>query len=206
MFLNEMVIKSEIKLIFFALVLFSGVAGGSVYVRWGKNDCPSGASSIYTGYAGGSLWSQHGGTSDTHCLPKNPQYLTDDTSALYMAHLYGIEFETYGTSPPFKDLVNANMPCVVCYVTKSTVLTVPARYSCPVGFTREYNGYMMSEWSVGGRGRKDTICVDKNAGAVRGSVADKNPSVVYLMDAQCNGLPCPPYVAKKPLSCAVCSK
>jgi hypothetical protein len=189
-------------------VLFSGVSGGSVYVRWGKNDCPSGASIVYAGYASGSLWGEHGGTSDTHCLPTNPEYLTDDTSEVYMAHLYGIEYELHGVSSPLKDLFNADMPCVVCYVLKSTVLTVPARYTCPEGFSREYYGYMMSEWSYPGSGRprKDTICVDQNAETVVGSGSDTNPSVVYLMDAQCNGLPCPPYAAKKPLTCAVCSK
>ena len=141
------------------------------------------------------------------CLPETPQYLSQDTSATYISTIYGMEFETFGTSPPLKDLVQTNMPCAVCYIaTRSTILTIPARYTCPTGFTREYYGYMMTELNRASRHRKDTICVDKDTVVIPGSAANTNPSVVYLMQASCNGLRCPPYVPKKALTCAVCSK
>ena len=30
--------------------------------------------------------------------------------------------------------------------------------------------------------------------------------LLYHVEASCNGLPCPPYVAEKELTCAVCTK
>ena len=182
-------------------------SSGTTYVRWGRTDCANGGQVLYSGYASGSRWNEHGGTSDTLCLPRSPQYLSHDTSATALATLYGMEFEVFGTSPPLKNLVQTNMPCALCYIaTRSTVFTIPARYTCPTGFTREYYGYMMTELVTSSRNRKDTICVDKDTVPIPGSGANTNPSVVYLMQANCNGLPCPPYVPKKALTCAVCSK
>ena len=180
---------------------------GSIYVRWGRTDCANGGQVLYSGLASGSRYTEHGGTSDTHCLPDTPQYLSQDTSATYVGKLYGMEFEIYGSSFPLTHLLDTNMPCAVCYIaTRSTVFTIPARYTCPTGFTREYYGYMMTESNIAGRHRKDTICVDKDTVPIPGSAANNNPSVVYLMQASCNGLPCPPYNTRKALTCAVCSK
>ena len=48
-------------------------------------------------------------------------------------------------------------------------------------------------------------CVDKDAESVPGSHASTRWRVVfYHVEASCNGLPCPPYIAEKELTCAVC--
>ena len=65
---------------------------------------------------------------------------------------------------------------------------------------------MMTELTYSTRQRKDTICVDKDAVPIPGSGANEGPALIYLMDAGCNGLPCPPYTPRKALTCAVCSK
>ena len=49
-------------------------------------------------------------------------------------------------------------------------------------------------------------CVDKDAEAVPGSHADTNGGIFHTVEASCNGLPCPPYVAEKELTCALCTK
>ena len=141
-------------------------------------------------------------------MPETPQYLSTDTTANSAALLRGVEFETYGTSStPFRNLLNADMPCAVCHTdTKLSVLTVPAQYTCPNGWTMEYNGYLMTDTERSERQRKNTLCVDKDAEAVPGSQAEINPSLVYLMRATCNGLPCPPYNTNMALPCAMCSK
>ena len=149
-----------------------------------------------------------GGTSDTLCMPETPQYLSTDTTATDVAPLRGVEFETFGTSTtPLNDLLQANLPCVVCHTdTKLSVLTVPAQYTCPNRWSMEYNGYLMTEGEYSDRQRKSTLCVDKDAEAVPGSNANNDPSLVYLMKATCDGLPCPPYNTNSVLPCAVCSK
>ena len=183
-------------------------AGGAVYTRWGRTVCGKGSSLVYAGRAAGTKYNVKGGTSDTLCMPETPQYLSTDTGATHVSRLYGVEFETRrSSSAPFKDLAQANLPCAVCHTdTKLSVLTVPAQYTCPNGWSMEYNGYLMAELEDGNRQGKNTICVDKDAEAVPGSQANTDPAVVYLMRATCDGLPCPPYNTGMALPCAVCSK
>ena len=178
-------------------------AGGAVYTRWGRTVCPQGATLVYAGRAAGTKYNVKGGTSDTLCMPETPQYLSTHTTASYTAHLRGVEFETWGTSTtPFQNLLQANLPCAVCHTdTKLSVLTVPAQYTCPNGWSMEYNGYLMTEIENSDRQRKKTICVDKDAEAVPESEANTSPAVVYLMKAICDGLRCPPYNTDMALPC-----
>ena len=183
-------------------------AGGAVYTRWGRTVCPQGATLVYAGRAAGTKYNMKGGTSDTLCMPETPQYLSTDTTDTHVAHLHEVEFETHGTSStPLNNLAEADMPCAVCHTdTKLSVLTVPAQYTCPNGWSMEYNGYLMTEWEHSSCQRKNTLCVDKDAEAVPESQADNDPSLVYLMKATCDGLRCPPYNTDMTLPCAVCSK
>ena len=183
-------------------------SSGAVYVRWGKTTCPSGADVVYSGRAAGVKYDHRGGTSDHHCLPNNPQYLSGDTANTWVAQLYGVEYEVAGSTSPYNSIHQADMPCVVCNANgRSQLLMVPARYTCPTGWSREYYGYMMTEGAHSSReGRKTTICVDSSAEAVPGSGADTNPSPGVMMRANCNGIPCPPYQSNKLLTCAVCTK
>ena len=183
-------------------------AGGAVYSRWGRTVCPQGSTLVYAGRAAGTKYNVKGGTSDTLCMPETPQYLSTDTTANHAALLRGVEFETHGTtSPPFRNLLEADMSCAVCHTdTKLSVLTAPAQYTCPNGWIMEYNGYLMTEYEASDRQRKNTLCVDQDAEAVPGSQANINPSLVYLMKATCDGLRCPPYNTDMALPCAVCSK
>ena len=184
------------------------LAGGAVYTRWGRTVCPQGATLVYAGRAAGTKYTVKGGTSDTLCMPETPQYLSTDTTARLVALLRGVEIESYGTSStPLSHVLHANLPCAVCHTdTKLSVLTVPAQYTCPNGWSMEYNGYLMTEYEANDRQRKNTICVDKDAEAVPGSQADNDPSLVYLMRATCDGLLCPPYNTNMALPCVVCSK
>ena len=183
-------------------------AGGAVYTRWGKTVCPHGATLVYAGRAAGTKYNVEGGTSDTLCMPETPQYLSIDTTATHIAQLHRAEYETFGTSTtPLNNLLQANLPCAVCHTdTKLSVLTVPAQYTCPNGWSMEYNGYLMTEGEYSDRQRKSTLCVDKDAEAVPGSEAGTDPALIYLMKATCDGLPCPPYNTNMALPCAVCSK
>ena len=183
-------------------------SGGAVYTRWGRTECPQGASLVYAGRAAGTKFNVKGGTSDTLCMPETPQYLSTDTTATYAAIVHGVEYETFGTSStPLRSLLQANMPCAVCHTdTKLSVLIVPAQYTCPNGWSTEYSGYLTTELKYFDRQRKDTLCVDKDAEAVPGSLANTNPSLAYFIRATCDGLPCPPYNTGMALTCAVCSK
>ena len=82
---------------------------------------------------------------------------------------------------------------------------IPARISCPDTWTLEYSGYLMTE-NKASEGRTSAECVDKDPETVPGEVADTNGALFHFIEATCNGLECPPYVAEKELTCAVCTK
>ena len=68
--------------------------GGTVYVRWGHDQCPSTAQLVYSGRAGGPLHGNSGGGSNPQCLPLDPNFLTPITGIQDRALMYGAEHET----------------------------------------------------------------------------------------------------------------
>ena len=181
--------------------------GGVVYTRWGRTTCPStsGTELVYEGRAGGSHYTQSGGGANYLCMPDDPQYLSFEPGAYSASYLYGAEYETYRSDGPFYSMNNHNVPCAVCYVsTRVTVITIPARYECPSGWTREYYGYLMS--SHRNHGRTMYECMDYDPESIPGSAANNNGALFYFNEATCTGLPCPPYDTEKEVTCAVCTK
>ena len=81
---------------------------------------------------------------------------------------------------------------------------IPAKSSCPTSWTREYYGFIMSTRRIYQRTLFE--CVDKDQESVPGSQANTNGALFYHVEANCNGMACPPYVAAKELNCAVCTK
>ena len=182
-------------------------SGGVTYVRWGKSSCPSvtGTELIYAGRTAGTYYGKHGGGSNYLCMPDTPQYTLSYTpGSQSYSEIQGTEYEytIVGTH-------NHNVPCAVCFVsTRVAVFMLPARTSCPTGWTREYYGYLMSGGSfwADGRGRTSFECVDKDQESLPGSQAAIDGALLYHVEANCNGLPCPPYNNYKELNCAVCTK
>ena len=180
---------------------------GTVYVRWGHDQCPSTAQLVYSGRAGGSKWDHHGSGSNPQCLPLDPNFLTpisgDQNSRGYM---YGAEYETstYSNSH-IHGRHNTDVPCAVCHVSNRTaVYMVPAKYTCPTGWTREYYGYLMGQYYK--YAAYQFTCVDAAFKSVVGSSADHNGLLFYFIEGVCGSLPCPPYDNTRELSCAVCTK
>ena len=179
--------------------------GGTVYVRWGHNQCPSTAQLVYSGRAGGPHKSQGGG-SNPQCLPLNPSFLRTISGPQERGYMYGAEYETNTDSRSHVHGVDdTDVPCAVCYVTERTaVYMVPAKYSCPSGWTREYYGYLMS--SKHDHRRTVFTCMDTAFKSVVGSSADRRSFLFYFVEGRCGSLPCPPYDNNRELSCAVCTK
>ena len=182
-------------------------SSGVTYIRWGRTVCPKGTSLVYSGVAAGTKYNTNGGTSDTLCLSGNPQYKAGDASSSRAAQLSGVQNEVSGSpAPPLNNRYRTYLPCALCYTTtKSTSFMLPGRYTCPSGWSSEYAGYIMSEESHIVRDPRDTICVDQDAEAA-GTKGSASAAQLYLMQASCIGLDCPPFDSQKPLTCVVCSK
>ena len=179
------------------------IHGGVTYVRWGMIECPNDTTLVYAGIAAGTKHDTEGGTSNTLCMPENPEYLSEQTIPYESSPLHGVEYNT--NESPFHHLYGSNVPCALCYTNeKTTTFLYPARFTCPQGWHVEYSGYMATQPNNGQK--HDTICLDKDATPISGSGEITNPSVVSTMHISCDGLPCPPYVEMRALTCAICSK
>ena len=183
------------------------VSGGATYTRWGRTSCPNiaGTSLVYSGRAGKSWHDQKGGGGNYQCLPDDPEYGQYRPGVQDYSPIFGIEYQLNVGFGPLPELHDHNVPCAVCHVsTRAAVLMIPAWLHCPSQWTLEYTGYLMSEYNAHSKATYE--CVDKGAESVPGSSADTNGGTFHHVEASCNGLACPPYVAEKELTCAVCTK
>ena len=87
---------------------------------------------------------------------------------------------------------NTDVPCAVCYVPiRNSLYIIPAKYTCPSGWTREYFGYLMSEHHS--HYQSQFSCVDHSLTPVTGSIYSHNGFLFYTVEGVCGSLPCPPY-------------
>ena len=181
--------------------------GGTVYVRWGHDECPSTAQVVYSGRTGGPYYQNSGGGSNPQCLPLDPNFLTEISgNQIHRDYMLGAEYEMFTDSNSYvHGRHNTDIPCAVCHVSNRTaVYMVPAKYTCPSGWTREYYGYLMAERY--NHNRSQYTCMDTAFKSVVGSSADHNGLLFYFVEGRCGSLPCPPYDNTKELACAVCTK
>ena len=183
-----------------------GLAGGGVvYTRWGRTTCPSGRDLVYEGVAAGGRYNEGGGGVGYLCLPEDPNYLSYDPGYEKHGKLYGGEYVEHQQGP----LASVNyhdVPCAVCYAArKSTVLMIPAKTGCPSSWTQEYYGYLMSEASTNSM-HTNFVCVDKNPESIPGSSSVAAGVSFFHVEATCIGIPCPPYVGGREVTCTVCTK
>ena len=177
-------------------------SGGVTYTRWGKSSCPNvaGTELVYSGRAGGSHY-QKGGAANYLCMPQDPEYtLPYQAGVRDHMYVYGTEYEH-----PLQGSHNHNVPCAVCAVsTREMVLMIPAKTSCPTSWTREYYGYLMSEY----RGRRGSTyeCVDEDQESIPGSEASTLGALLHHVEVSSNGMPCLPYDPEKELTCVVCTR
>ena len=180
-------------------------SGGVVYTRWGRKSCPNdtGAQLVYEGITGGSYFSHPGGGANYVCLPKDPQYMSTHVPSAY-SYMHGTEYQN--VNGIFSDKQGHDAPCAVCYSSIKTVkLMIPARITCPSSWTIEYKGYLMTAYYKHDNNRVYE-CVDENPESIPGSSAITNGAIYYFTVSTCNGLPCPPYVNNRAITCVVCTK
>ena len=182
---------------------------GATYVRWGRTTCPADTESVYTGYAGGSYYSHKGAAVSMLCLPMVPQWhMHSDGLSNNGGFVYGAEYEPGPRMDQFfgKGMGQQDVPCVVCNIRRRTsTIMIPGKTSCHAGWNLEYSGYLMSGY-YNHDAATDYYCVDKDAEALPGGVANENGKLLYFVEARCGSLECPPYKDGWELACVVCSK
>ncbi|XP_055996389.1 uncharacterized protein LOC125683218 isoform X2 [Ostrea edulis] len=161
------------------------------------------------GISSGRQYTNPGSGSNTLCLPHNP----DPTPVDYPKHfqlndpsvsgsIFGAEYEfTYRNIA-----IDDDVPCAVCVVSNAALM-VPAKTSCPVGWTVQYIGVLTSGSDYSGHYGTDYLCLDENPEYMTEGARMHNydGKLFYPVHAECGSLPCPPYKSKQLISCVVCS-
>ena len=184
-------------------------SGGAVYTRWGRTVCPdtSGTELVYKGLAAGTSYNSIGGGANYLCTTATTEELeylsTEIPGGSSYSSMYGAEYQL----PVFGSLHDHNVPCAVCFTSqRSSKLMIPGRITCPQSWTEEYEGYLMAAYE-GHKHNKVYECVDKDSEAVPGQQRNTDGALFYHVGATCShGLPCPPYVVNRPITCVVCTK
>ena len=181
---------------------------GVTYTRWGKITCPTstGAQLVYSGKAGGTRHNVQGGSAEMLCLPDDPDYIpaTAGVTAIHPSKIYGVEYEFF--DGPLAKATEHNAPCAICFVpTRASVIMIPAKTVCPSSWTREYYGYLTTNYD--GHHRSSYTCLDINPEEVPGTgTSTIDAAFFYYTVTTCNGLSCPPYENNRIVSCVVCTK
>ena len=103
-----------------------------------------------------------------------------------------VNYNLPGSSQPIQHIHQQNAPCTVCDIpTRARVIMIPAKTMCPSSWTREYYGYLMTDYD--GHYKSSYTCLDVDPETIPGESGDTDPSVLYHTVTDCNGLLCPPY-------------
>ena len=191
-------------------IVFCHSGTSSMYVQWGRTQCSgNGSELIYRGYIAGSHYNQAGGANYI-CLPENPTWGNyDDSANSHRSFIYGTEIDIQPEAVSismFGRQVNENdLPCAVCQTRFSVTHMFPGRATCFPGWALQYTGYLVSEQYPHSFNKKYE-CLDQAPEAVPRGNNNDDQSILYLVEAKCGSLPCPPYVEGREIACAVCSK
>ena len=167
------------------------------YVRWGNSTCEYGATTMYSGYAAGGYYNHKGSPANLLCLPPDPEHYSRSSSG--SQYIYGVEYQVSGVN---NQADQRNMPCALCLaVGRNAMVMIPSHYECPVGWHKEYNGYIMRKYH-GYEGSSMYNCIDKNMEQIPGSGGNNRGHEMYTIYAGCgNYFPC----SSTELTCVVCT-
>lgn len=179
---------------------------GVSYNRWGRTNCTGDATVVYTGFMGSAYYTHTGSGTNFVCLTKNPIYGKVIADFQGTASIHGTEYQTAGF-PGLSNLNQHDAPCAVCYVrTRGSQIMIPGTNKCPLGWTSEYKGYLMTSHYDHAH-PSEYVCVDESAEAVPGSHRDTNGALLFMVQGDCgHALTCGPYIHGHELTCVVCTK
>ncbi|XP_064604594.1 short-chain collagen C4-like [Liolophura sinensis] len=185
---------------------------GVVYTRWGRNICPDHSQRLYSGIMAGSYYKHTGSGANQLCLPLDPQFNKTYPGHQSKSYVYGTEFQISSGNDVFYTTNSGGVvphdreaQCAVCYTSgRLSHLMIPARLECPSGWTVEYLGFLMSQHHT--YHKSEYVCVDQDPDTHPATASNLNGNLLYVVEAACGSLPCPPYVDGYEITCVVCTK
>ena len=185
----------------------SGVSG-SIYTRWGRNDCPATSKLVYKGRAAAEYHDRYGSGANPLCVTETPRFdYVKPGRQDNGARLWGVRYATssYGISS-FRSKHDYAVPCVVCMTTdRETNILHPGRNDCPSGWQIEYTGYLMGSYYS--HRKTNFVCVDKDAQTLE--KVTSNAVYFYPTETECGSMRCSNlpggYRGNWELTCTVCT-
>ena len=146
-----------------------------------------------------------GGGSNYLCLPHQPTFNNSipeeqDTRS----RIFGAEYRSNdpGALNPYHV---HDAPCVMCQSRdgRTQSFMMPATTHCPIGWTREYHGYLTAaRWN---HPRTEYICLDSNPDVIPATERKETLSLLFHVEViSSDGLP-DAYVTGNDLTCAICT-
>ena len=147
-----------------------------------------------------------GGGGNYLCLPLDPEFPSNVQAGRQTgSYIYGVEYQKSASDRFFASVHAQDAPCAVCEVQgRSQVLMIPATQTCPAGWIFEYEGMLASEHHSSRNA--EFVCVSSGMEVRAGGSASYNEGLLYVVEARCGALPCPPYTDGYELTCVVCTK
>ncbi|OWF47376.1 hypothetical protein KP79_PYT26185 [Mizuhopecten yessoensis] len=181
-----------------------GSGKGTVFTRWGKNDCPvgNGTHLVYSGFVGGEYYNHSGGAANFLCMPEVPTPGQSHYNT-YPGFIYGAEiqrgYDLFGLPQNDEDV-----SCAVCRNSvHATSVMIPGRTTCFPGWVEAYSGFIVAGYPDH-PSNTDYICMDGHPQPVPGGQGDDDGVLLRPVVTKCGSLPCPPYENDKLVPCVVC--
>ena len=101
----------------------------------------------------------YGGGVNYLCLPLDPEFPPSvNTSTHTNAIIYGVEYQDWNPGLSLGGVYDEVAPCAVCEAQgRSAVLMLPAKPTCPLDWTKEYDGFLATQ-GIYNKGA-DYVCV-----------------------------------------------
>ena len=196
------------------------ISAGTVYIRWGREDCPWGHTLLGgPGRAAAPFHGETGGGTNYLCLPNTPAFQAAVTAGTSPQNqIVGVDFATAGE--PLASVDGTALACANCFASQSPKLMIPGTVNCPSSsWVMAYRGYLMSAKDQSSAGltsarqlffadtehyRTEYICVDEAPTDTSATVTTDDESLIYHVHFDCaNGasLGCSP---SGQIACVVC--
>ena len=181
-------------------------SSGAVYTRWGMNSCPQESTVVYSGFIAGTGSRIPGGAAQYLCIPMEPEYSEYIPKTQSNSILQTAELQTPSKSVPASHRQYLNTPvCAMCQsFRRVSQFMFPARLSCPNGWRKEYDGYLMT--AKGTDRRTEYICVDSGPEGLQDTTMNVHGTGLYPVETISKTHVPDAYKEGKELTCSICSK
>ena len=95
---------------------------------------------LLSGFAAGTYYSTTGGGLNYQCLPLDPEYNRFNAATPISSLISGVEYQNHAVGILPGNTHDQNVPCARCFSGRTAVMMIPAKRTCPQGWTKEYEG------------------------------------------------------------------